>query len=242
MRRLQVYWRYDCVVELLKHSANVNALSKFRCTPIELACRHAPQPERIVKALIDAGSERKIVNDQKRSLLHYATLRGLTKTVNVLLEVGEDPFAGDKNKFTALDMAIHSLFYNVVVSIVRDNSMYGRLVLSTKISFETKLQQRSLGIAKTLLIGGCVAGPVVNWIAKKEQPVKMKTEFASELDLILNFRETPQLLKNLCRVVIRHAIKRRIVTSVNHLPLPGTLRRYVSMNEFLTGDFNADYV
>ena len=90
-----------------------------------------------------------------------------------------------------IDMAVHNLCYNVVVSIVRDNSMYGKLILSTTTSSEMKLEQKSLDIAKTLLIGGCVAGPVVDWIETMEPPESFTTEIAPDLDLILNFRESP---------------------------------------------------
>ena len=67
---------YDCVVVLLKHSAKVNTQNECKQIPLELACKYSPQPDRIVKALIDAGSEWKIVDDWKQSLLHRATFRG----------------------------------------------------------------------------------------------------------------------------------------------------------------------
>ena len=236
-------WRghYDCVLALIKHSADVNACDVSECTPLHLACKYAGRPEHIVEALIEAGTNVNSRDVLEKTALHYASVRGFTRAVDSLLEAGVQPFTRDHLNHTALDLAIYNLQYKVVVSIVRNNSMLGKLVLATVVEttlYRPTLQRESLYIAKILLIAGCVARSVVFWIKKLHPQIGLTRELVCYMDWLEKFRGNPQSLKGLCRLVIRHAIGRRIVASVNYLPLPKSGRDYVSLNEFLKKDHN----
>ena len=183
---------YDCVGALLKHSADANFQDVSGCTPLHLACKYAEQPDHIVEALVEAGTTVNSRDVLEKTALHYASVRGLTRTVDALLDAGVEPFARDHLDHTALDLAIYNPHYNVVVLIVRNNTMFGKLVLATvtETSYRMKLEQKSLDIAKALLIAGCVAGPVVFWIRTLHKPKRMTTELVCYMDWLGKFRKS----------------------------------------------------
>ena len=82
---------------------DLNALDKYKRTPLILACVNVPYPDDVIRALVKAGCDVNMRDFSGRTALHYVTGRGLN--LAPLLEGGADPYIRDSGGNTSLHLA-----------------------------------------------------------------------------------------------------------------------------------------
>ncbi|ESO02107.1 hypothetical protein HELRODRAFT_188577 [Helobdella robusta] len=97
-------WGYEkCVNILLKYGATPHARDASNRTPLMLACIHAPDVDKIVKVLLNAGSDVNAISNDFKTALHYACSRSIN--LNSLINSGADVNLKDIEGNTALHLA-----------------------------------------------------------------------------------------------------------------------------------------
>ena len=214
---------------------NVNATNFVEQTPLIIACMN--HREDIIESLINAGCDVNIRDTDGGTALFYAL--NLDLNVSVLLDSGADPFVRHSSGSTAFELAVTQRRRDTTIELIRNNSVPKKII-----SFHngwnllnTALNNRSFAIARALLIGGYDRAPLVNWIqmlSLSDSWPDEDDEGGADMEWMMEYATNPLPLRHLSCLVIRRSINRRIVSSVEQLPLPRTLRDYVSLKDLLS--------
>ena len=190
---------------LLQRARNINHTDIHGENPIFDASRQGHWD--IVDMLIDEGCD----------INHVAKFKG-RQTAPILIA---------RNSKNAVEMHVNLVRLNCNLELTGSSHFFGHWNLSAErvTAFQLALMDGQLLATKILALGGARLIPPAsdNWLpafAEKE-----------DQDWVLDLLFNPRALKDLCRIQIRKCLCVKPVKSINVLPLPSTVKLYLTVPE-----------
>ena len=179
-----------------------------------------------------------VVDSAHRTALHYCTRRGITRSVELLLEHCADPDIQDVDGNTALMEATYHNLTSVVQLLVQHNcdvNIKGNNVISghrSVLPVFYAIANFNHDLISLFHQAGCKHQGILNVCEEHN------TKMTNKLNVPTHFHpELLQLsLQSHCRIAIRQHIGHGIMTKVDDLKLPNRLKMFLQFKD-LSGHF-----
>ena len=241
--------RTDLVSFLLEHGASPDC-SLFGPPRVEnvlqLACSTGDDVE-MVRLLVNAGVP---LNERDRKLaypIHAAVEHRRLRTLKMFLDFGANPNVRRfKGLETPLLLAIKREYDEGALVLVQSNCDanqpgYDRLSPlysdgETVQPVEFALNRHRWFVVQALVAAGCHRQAVRSWLKRviEEGYVHYGEEAIKEVKRLVN---VPMSLKDQSRIFFRNLLGLGLLNGVQRLPIPGVLRNFILMNEYITVEY-----
>lgn len=219
-------------------------------TPLILAA--AEGFDAVVKCLVERGCECDVANSSGKTALHLLAMKNHWEGIAAIAQSGGDVDVPDANGAVPLWYAVHYNRPEAVKALLMANchpdSPSG--LSAAPVPLATALEKRLFDVAKLLVLAGCDLTPLYRWLAARDAEIASRPprhtlfvdedaddedeEDEDEVDAVEWFRawmHSPHSLQQLCRIAIRRRLGLGIHMKGSQLPLPVTIRDYVSLKE-----------
>ena len=230
-----------CVNEFLAAGIAHDNQTVDKNTPLALAAHGGHLPVIEVLLLLNCN-----VNNSDKdadTALHYAAYNGMTKACELLLSYGADPDAGNKVNATALWNAVYMSQKEVVKLLLLTNV---KLEVSSKginqhahsddvvYVFERPKSPLWVSVANNnpeialLLISAGYDLHKEQWLIDRDFPDKSDERLRN---VLTDYIQNPPRLVTRCRNFLRSYMGREITEKVRFLPIPITLKSYLTLSD-----------
>jgi len=235
---------------LLGAGADLYAVDASRNTALHSAALYGHA--RVIASLLKAGCSASAVNYQLRTCLHLAAIKGDVACISLLHEAYINAQeAVDATGYLPVWYAVNGGHYEATIFFVRancrlhpDGQQQHPLPAAEREHDSAQatnpltmaLEKRFMRIARVLLIGGCDASPLNDWLVALPQNTWTDENFA-HIWWLTSYIQNPLDLLHLSRLVVRQCLGIRLLMDLDRLPLPKGIQQFVSMNELLDLEF-----
>ncbi len=168
-----------------------------------------------------------------KTIFHYAAAHGFKDLIELMITRGTHPDFPDTNGNTALIFAVRRNFVDIVKMLLLQNCDVRRsctIAGRTQHILATALRNGYKQLVKILVSAGCNCSKVYFWYCNNMVHQSIMEDEAMTARLLHQVCNPPQLLHQ-CRIVIRQLLTCDIHHQVDTLPLPHTLKDYLTLKE-----------
>lgn len=218
---------------LLAAGANPNLRDRDNITPLIMAASEGF--DEVVKALVKAKCDVNVQNNSARkTALHILAWKGHSDCINDLILGGADVNIYDKFHHTPLWCAVKQKRLEVVKLLLRANALVDTFQCLPTIPSEAcpvrlALSEGMINVIKLFVLTGFDKGHLRARLQEAELREKMGKH--SDVEQWLFHAEGVLTLKQLCRQWIRHHLGLAFYHHLHLLPIPPTMRDFISMKE-----------
>lgn len=219
-------------------------------TPLILAA--AEGFDAVVKCLVERDCDCDVANNFGKTALHLLAMKNHWEGIAAIAQAGGDVDVPDANGAVPLWYAVNHNRPEAVKALLMANCHPEPppTPSAALIPLATALQKRLFDIAKLLVLAGCDLTPLYRWLATRDALIAARPprhtlfvdedaeeeddEDEDEVDAVEWFRSwmhSPHSLQQLTRIAIRRRLGLGIHRKGCQLPLPITIRDYVSLKE-----------
>ena len=233
---------------LLDAGADPNIIDADGNTPLILAA--AEGFDAVVKCLVERDCDCDVANKFGKTALHLLAMKNHWQGIVAIAEAGGDVDIADAESAVPLWYAVNHNRPEAVKGLLVANCQPDppHSLSAAPVPLATSLEKRLFEIAKLLILAGCDLSPLHRWLATRDAQIAARpprhTLFVDEeaededddgdVEVVEWFRawiHAPHSLQQLCRIAIRRRLGSCIRRKGRLLPLPITLRDYVSLKE-----------
>lgn len=220
---------------LLKSGADPDIQDPAGNTPLIIAATEGFC--NVISLLCDYKCDVNICNvEQQRCAIHYVAMKGHVECVETLLYSGAHPDMPDKDGSTPLWHAINRNQINIVKLLLRSNCGFSLSInnkgqdQNTNSLLKLALEKGHPEIIKMLVITGCDSHKLYVWLMAGvfEPALQVNRGLWDWLD---NMSQTPNTLRQLARLSIRHSMGHEVVRLIEYLSLPKAIKDYIALKE-----------
>ena len=213
---------------LVAAAAELDIFDNMQLTPVLRAVQDGPQDLTIM--LLQAGCDPTCTDLRGRNVLHHAVTMDRVAVVEHLIEAGMDlnvtTLSGNRPIILAVcngNFSLTKLFldHNCYLDLPESLTQYHSSLMTISI------QKGRNDICELLYKAGCnVRVPDIKRVLRKIK-FRERSEFMLGQFWIHQITRYPRSLQDICRIVVRNALGCSLKTSVNSLPVPPSLHRFL---------------
>lgn len=222
----------DCVQILLNQQPDTEAMTIWGNTPLSFAVffKHT----NAARALIEFGADVFVQDRSNKTLLHYAATNDMLECLELLLNHRLCPDVIDVSGNTPLIDAIRENHVKAATILIRrgcNMNIIGHCTIGAKYAWFTPLEIAVhcgyIRMSRLLVQAGCDVSAVNRWTECGDLPTSLK-QHEPWLKWLQEAASGTRHLSELCRLTISRVLGSRLVSKVNLLPVPSSVRDFLA--------------